>query len=1070
MPENSSTKTAETHNEQRNKHEKSSAEKYYPNLLVSEVPRPYYPNILGLELKGNSFRGHPHLSIFESHDGHLCLNNFSTTKDIEIPRGNALAVAAGLYNLDTTTKEGLKEAIHTVCQFAGLNASRYIVDQADNYIPTVRPKRKPAATKTIQYTPNQGTIKSHGKPIYCEWSDPIGKAVFESLFKKTGVTIELLNSLGVRPLEGIRWKSGGLERFTPERPAIAYIAGANINIKRLNPKQGQSKEAAIQSAGNYVFGLERLQQQKGIEGVFFCEGETDTITFNQLFNKYGFYAICLRGCNANIPKQLIKQLSKLTDHIGIIHDNDLPGIISQLKHLQQHPELNGLFIGQAANYMKGTYTKPDSDKLKALEDARQHQESLFPNGFNTSLNDICDLYQQLGAEGAEDLILNLTNYKTKPTRAIIEYDRYIPAEAVKSYIQGNDQIILKASTGAGKTTMAKALASDQGFLNDIGVRKVVILVPKLAIGENIIASLEGRDVLFVNEKTQQSEISAWELSDEPLIVSTYHSAHRIDTSDKLVIGDEMHALKRLAADINITDALFKARKLLLMSATPFIIPGMFYIEATTENTQKKEIRINYYNGRYIDAPIPATGTHILYIDSKAEARAMFKYIGKEAVLLTAKDKGKAYQKIVNEGRIPSGKRFIICTSVIKEGANIYDQIDAVHILKNHGKLSPEDIIQIPARARRDGETNSTLKVYVHLKKDKHLDINAQYAEGVRINKDRIFEGLKSEAVKTCETFNNAIDLGGEVVIDRNRLKNDTLNLIDLKGGKYIPNVLLIAARAEHEYNCKCSYLQIFEDVERIDSGAEVVEITESEHPFNYELNECIKAEKNKAKEANEAAFELFESKPKECLTIVRESTKNRKLKAGLRAEKLPTFTHDHGVLYEDNKELFEVIEQLAARYIELKSIGISTTEAIGHILNNRGTEAYKTKYNALVIAHMKVESIKDQHIQDRAKKVQKRIRQGKQNGQKLWNATELIEIYTGAGYSKYDVSHRSIKNRLAELFEFRKKGRLYEIGKRHSRASLAIKCMTNSGVSKCHNLSCGKPSENKDNQLVRLKT
>lgn len=223
-----------------------------------------------------------------------------------------------------------------------------------------------------------------------------------------------------------------------------------------------------------------------------------------------------------------------------------------------------------------------------------------------------------------------------------------------------------------------------------------------------------------------------------IILATYDSLpyvlNRIDASQYGLVMDESHNIAtsgdpgfRGKALNRVLDVMGGAwQRVVLMTGTPFpsthpAIANLHHVNVASVIREQPAQLVRFgkleINGRFFsvtrrDAIVGKVAanpddTHIILLNDKRGGRekliAGLRAAGIDAAAiatLDADDKaGKVYQQLVQNGRLPNGVRVLIATTVVAESANLYSDIDHIHIAAT-AKISPLVMQQFVSRPRK----------------------------------------------------------------------------------------------------------------------------------------------------------------------------------------------------------------------------------------------------------------------------------------------------------------------------------------------------------------------------------
>lgn len=1007
------------------------------------------------QLQNITFKRHPRgyrckessgLTLFKDRqtDKWICKNH---SDKLDIPSGDIWTFTKRLHNETGADHESIESIAKHICEAQGIDLSRFIDIDYRSYQKPYKQAKKGAVfarTKTEVWNPNNaGYVNTHYEYKTVSWCHTNGKAVLK-YFDKFGISQSTLIQYGVHPLESIRHiKTGRIKTFRRQDQAYAYIQSGNIKFKHPGARNKRYKDGYIQSTGNYIFGLDQLPDR--CNKIIIAAGEKDTIALNHHLNRHGIYAICFNSESAHIPTDIIKYLRSKCNKLICLFDNDSTGE----KHSRINARLHGIGFIRIADTI--------NDPLK--------YNGNYESGINKTLNDVCDILEHHGVTLLESIINGHVHRDSTPDDIRISFDTYLSEsiEAIKKGIQNNDKLILKAPTGGGKSFALLEIAQDHEYLKSINCQYGIFCVPTNTIAEQLQseARAKGIDIPIVNGKWTKE--ASEQYAGSKIYIAVYDSLRKLDDIifHSLFIIDESHLLfdangYRQNAIVNVWDYLNEAKKAVLISATPYKLPGVPLMNAIQKNGQTFNITPVYYDGNKLNFSFLKAhsndGVHIVRINDIELLKALQSKLGGEAAILSSAENGRykesnpVYQSIIETGKVPDGFKYLLVTSLIDTGVSIISSIASIHLFDCY---NDNEVLQAIARARRRKGLNDNIRVYVYhkAKLNEYESIEAQHMDGKEINLYDIVNDLEEKAQEIKDRHNEILKISKTISDDIN-LKESPNKLCYFSNIKnqyevYIPGVHYEAYK---QYRSQISNDQFYKDI--VSKNPNITINDPVLMTFTGDLSKAVKHNKEIRKENQSKAYDIFLSDPDAICEAVYHTTKDGKLKQHIRNKKYPEYCPGHLALHyiRNHSELFAAgyFDKPVRRYIEILNTGISSKEAAGHVYNNQGRKQWNVIYNAVTIAHRVPDNKAPGAtiIRGQAKQLYEAYRA---TGKKEFTITQLKKLLIKAGYNSFDTNDKDIVYlRFAELFKTEKyrvniegrKQTVYRIGKKWTKEAL----------------------------------
>lgn len=598
--------------------------------------------------------------------------------------GDILAVAGEVHNLDLKTKDGLFEAVKIVCEAANLRLSDYCNDTPSDYTPTER-KLQPIETKA--FLPNAAQPLS--KNFTFELATPDSythKAAAKYYERKTGVK-QAQNVVFLQSMTHI--ETGRKTVFNHKKIGIAYLSNgfaANIKVKVIDTETGKKKMFYIQNTGNYLFAYDNLPtENKENTTILICAGEDDATCINANLQPFGFYAVSFGSESATIPTDILTYLRSQYKDVFTFYDADATGVKMAIRNKDE----NGLpFISI------GQFTE--------LRDCK----------------DVCDIYKKRGARILKAVVVSQTRRVfDQITRIEAKKGEYLSDVLQKEGARftgeffNNTQIVAPTGTGKGVT------------ISRISGKKVVVC-PTNALCNNFIkhGAIVHTGVNFSNRD---------EVLNSDFIVTTHANLPNlltiIDPKNYHCATDESHNFTVSASKKFMLKDLKRTLRLSKSFASRSFWTGteLYNFHSDFEGMKKIVVSIPKPNKQAhivecksviqttIDQAIKSVKSGhfpIILLNNKKELlkQAIEGLKGYGFEVLNSDEKETAFFKELTEtGNIQSDVKGIITTSVIKEGNDIYNELDFDFIVCNtHESIFHSvEIEQLVNRARKPLSTN-----------------------------------------------------------------------------------------------------------------------------------------------------------------------------------------------------------------------------------------------------------------------------------------------------------------------------------------------------------------------------
>lgn len=669
---------------------------------------------------GNAYRAKEHRSysiysksgqwLFASHNG-------------DYKGGNVLAVAGEVHNLDLKTKDGLFEAAKIVCQAANLDFSKYCSDaEPSDYTPIARASQ-PIETKAFLPNAAQPLSKNFTFELATSNSDT-HKAASKYYERKTGAK-QAQNVVFLQSMTHI--ETGRKTVFNHKKLGIVYLSNglaANIKVKVIDTETGKKKMFYIQNTGNYLFAYDSLPTEKKEDTtILICAGEDDATCINANLQPFGFYAVSFGSESATIPSDILTYLRSQYKDVFTFYDADITGVKMAIRNKEQNG-LPFISIGQ----------------FSELSDCK----------------DVCNIYQKRDARILKAVVIS-------QTRRVFEPNAHITAkqgEYLSDILQkegaiftgeffNNTQIV--APTGTGKGVMISKIKG-----------KKVVVCPTNALCNNFKkhGAIVHTGVNFSNrDEVLNADFIATTHANLPNLLTIidpkgYHCAvdesHNFtaSASKKFMLKD----LKRtLRLSNNFANRSFWTGTELYNFHSDFEDIKKIVVSIPKPNKQAHIIECKSVIQSTIDrAKESARNGHfpIILLNNKKELlkQAIEGLKDFDFQVLNSDEKETAFFKELTEtGNIQGNVKGIITTSVIKEGNDIYNELDFDFIVCNtHESIFHSvEVEQLVNRARKPLSTN----VYILKSKNRKKILDT-------FDPNECKKYIQSHTITRCNELNN----------------------------------------------------------------------------------------------------------------------------------------------------------------------------------------------------------------------------------------------------------------------------------------------------------------------------
>lgn len=288
----------------------------------------------------------------------------------------------------------------------------------------------------------------------------------------------------------------------------------------------------------------------------------------------------------------------------------------------------------------------------------------------------------------------------------VKFDEYIDVEFVKELLSSEQQVLLDAATGSGKTSSVINAAKELS-IDGLPSRYYLFAVPTIAIAKQVAREF---DILAVVGELNNVYTAIKRYSDEykRVIVATYDMClaivdilKRINPfSSFTLIVDEIHhfvaSYTYRAQAIEELEALRqRAKGFIGLSGTPQDVlkdgfdrhikvktnketaPCRTFGAITWNRTKDENTEITEKKAlvQLIKARVQRGKRLLIFIQNKDMINSVQKILIDSSIIThtvtsDTKNSNSSYLKIVNESRFPSGVQVILSTSVMSDGINI----------------------------------------------------------------------------------------------------------------------------------------------------------------------------------------------------------------------------------------------------------------------------------------------------------------------------------------------------------------------------------------------------------------
>lgn len=259
-----------------------------------------------------------------------------------------------------------------------------------------------------------------------------------------------------------------------------------------------------------------------------------------------------------------------------------------------------------------------------------------------------------------------------------------------------NKYLLDSPTNSGKTsTFTKYFLKNK--------IKGLIVVPTQGALEQLHQDNEGSVVYY-----EKNKIVSF---DDILICTTYASFEKLSQTiylyDRFLVVDEFHNVVLSTSkeyrnrELNlILDHLDRFHLAVLMTGTNLkchhpVIESFKKIKVTYENDPVKRLHLVYHSTKNLFSTVLSrvkkySGLQVIYLDDKDEAGKLGKvinilkndgYLDNEILLANADKKtDERFKSLIWTGKVVEGTRIIIATKIFVEALNLYNNVEAFHIL------------------------------------------------------------------------------------------------------------------------------------------------------------------------------------------------------------------------------------------------------------------------------------------------------------------------------------------------------------------------------------------------------
>jgi hypothetical protein len=572
--------------------------------------------------------------------------------------------------------------------------------------------------------------KKPKKPlIYATKGSKDYQAVQKYLTIKTGLRAQNLESFGIYPLPPRQ----------DENYSFAYIVGKTVKVKSGLVIGGKRiSHHSNDDTTPYRFGEAATIPKNARQSCILAltEGEDDAICINanHLFIGKSRVVAASFGGSSYLSGEALDNAIKdgfFENWCGVLicGDLDKAGAKANKEAAQKLT---------AAKYEFNVWSLPKTDDFKPFEG-----------------KDICDLYQHKTAtKDGKTLLLEslIESYTlTKPTayslttKYLSSKSKYLDAsqkDLVFGILIRSKKLMVQAPTGAGKTTLIKAMFDDLlSRLN--GVERLIFCVPTLAILEQIKADLTASNTDFCSLSGSTTNEMWNEAAHAKIILTTQKQIENIPKTSiqtSCLIIDETHTLTndvsyRYDTCYTAFKAAQTAKYCLCLSATPpayYSNFGFEYLKLDVAQTQKKTVNFIKFEAEKASERASATlqfikekskeGTVAVFqndVDSHENYVELLERDGLKCTIISSKearykDENPHYQSIVKDGVFDGDVDVVFFTSLLEAGVSIKSNVQNLLCLS---KVDTDQLAQIIARFRHTDTTNSELNIFIASKYD-----------------------------------------------------------------------------------------------------------------------------------------------------------------------------------------------------------------------------------------------------------------------------------------------------------------------------------------------------------------
>lgn len=598
--------------------------------------------------------------------------------------GDILTVCSDVHRLDLKTKDGLFEAVKLVCEAANLRLSDYCSDAPIEYTPTER-KSQPIETKV--FLPNAAQPLSKNFTFEIATPDSYThKAAAKYYERKTGAK-QAQNVVFLQSMTHI--ETGRKTVFNHKKIGIAYLSNgfaSNIKVKVIDTETGKKKMFYIQNTGNYLFAYDSLPtENKENTTILICAGEDDATCINANLQPFGFYAVSFGSESATIPSDILTFLRSQYKDVFTFYDADATGVKMAIRN-KEESGLPFISIGQ----------------FSELSDCK----------------DVCDVYKKRGTRILKAVVISQTRRVFEPiTRIEAKQGEYLSDILLKESATftgdffNNTQVI--APTGTGKGVMISKIRG-----------KKIVVCPTNALCNNFKkhGAIVHTGVNFSNrDEVLEADFIATTNANLPNLLTiidpqNYHCA--IDESHNFTASaSKKFMLKDLKRTLRLSNSFanrsFWTGTELYNFSSEFEGMKKIVVSIPKPNKQAHIVECKSVIQTTINKAIESVKNGhfpIILLNNKKELlkQAIEGLKGYDFEVLNSNEKETAFFKELTEkGNIQGNVKGIITTSVIKEGNDIYNELDFDFIVCNtHESIFHSiEVEQLVNRARKPLSTN-----------------------------------------------------------------------------------------------------------------------------------------------------------------------------------------------------------------------------------------------------------------------------------------------------------------------------------------------------------------------------